>query len=130
MTAAAREDSGETAGKTLEQCVRTRIVAARSEKDVVAAQQIREPVGRKRPDDTNPFECRLRVPGEGELEGVGVEVPVKPGTRLDAHLVPAAAVGMLAELAFAAGRLPLADDAPLYLRTPDVTPSAGKKVLR
>ena len=44
--------------------------------------------------------------------------------------MPAAAVGMLAELAFAAGRLPLADDAPLYLRTPDVTPSAGKKVLR
>ena len=37
---------------------------------------------------------------------------------------------MLAELAFAAGRLPLADDVPLYLRTPDVTPSAGKKVLR
>jgi hypothetical protein len=37
---------------------------------------------------------------------------------------------MLAELAFAARRLPLAEDAPLYLRAPDVTPSAGKRVLR
>ena len=44
--------------------------------------------------------------------------------------VPAGAVGMLAELAFAAGRLPLADDAPLYLRAPDVTPSPGKRVLQ
>jgi tRNA threonylcarbamoyladenosine biosynthesis protein TsaB len=57
-------------------------------------------------------------------------VPAKPGTRFDARLVPAGAVGMLAELAFAAGRLPLADDVPLYLRAPDVTPSARKKVLR
>jgi tRNA threonylcarbamoyladenosine biosynthesis protein TsaB len=57
-------------------------------------------------------------------------VPMKPGTRFDARLVPAGAVGMLAELAFAAGRLPLADDVPLYLRAPDVTPSARKKVLR
>jgi tRNA threonylcarbamoyl adenosine modification protein YeaZ len=58
------------------------------------------------------------------------DVPDASGSRLEAHLVSAGAIGMLAELAFAAGRLPLADDAPLYLRAPDVTPSAGKRVLR
>ena len=53
------------------------------------------------------------------------------GIRLDAHLVSAGAIGMVAELAFAAGRLPLADDRPLYLRAPDVTPSsAAKRVLQ
>ncbi|WP_159607354.1 hypothetical protein [Agromyces humi] len=57
-------------------------------------------------------------------------VPQTTGTRLDAHLVPAGGIGMLAELAFASGRLPLADDVPLYLRAPDVTPSAGKRVLQ
>ena len=57
-------------------------------------------------------------------------VPDARGNRFEATLVPAGAVGMLAELAFAARRLPLADDAPLYLRAPDVTPSAGKRVLR
>ncbi|HEY6801438.1 MAG TPA: tRNA (adenosine(37)-N6)-threonylcarbamoyltransferase complex dimerization subunit type 1 TsaB [Agromyces sp.] len=58
------------------------------------------------------------------------EVPPTRGIRFDAALVPSRAVGMLAELAYAAGRLPLADDAPIYLRAPDVTPSAAKKVLR
>jgi tRNA threonylcarbamoyladenosine biosynthesis protein TsaB len=58
------------------------------------------------------------------------DVPHTPGIRLDAHLVSAGAVGMLAELAFAARRLPLAEDAPLYLRAPDVTPSPRKRVLR
>jgi len=58
------------------------------------------------------------------------DVPDAWGSRLEAHLVSAGAIGMLAELAFAARRLPLADDAPLYLRAPDVTPSAGKRVLR
>lgn len=57
-------------------------------------------------------------------------VPHARGIRLDASIVPARAVGMLAELAFAARRLPIAGDAPLYLRAPDVTPSAGKRVLR
>lgn len=57
------------------------------------------------------------------------DVPDVTGTRIEAHVVPAGGIGMLAELAFAAGRLPLADDAPLYLRAPDVTPSAGKRVL-
>lgn len=58
------------------------------------------------------------------------EVPAFSGTRLDAATVPAAAIGMIAELAFAAGRLPLVADEPIYLREPDVTPSAGKRVTR
>ncbi|WP_448810935.1 tRNA (adenosine(37)-N6)-threonylcarbamoyltransferase complex dimerization subunit type 1 TsaB [Agromyces bauzanensis] len=58
------------------------------------------------------------------------DVPPARGTRFDAAVVPAGAIGMLAELAFATRRLPLADDAPLYLRAPDVTPSAGKRVLQ
>ncbi|MEV1131445.1 tRNA (adenosine(37)-N6)-threonylcarbamoyltransferase complex dimerization subunit type 1 TsaB [Agromyces sp. NPDC049794] len=57
-------------------------------------------------------------------------VPDARGIRLDAATVPAVAIGMLAELAYASGRLPLTDDAPLYLRAPDVTPSAGKRVLQ
>lgn len=57
-------------------------------------------------------------------------VPDAPGTRLDATVVPAGGVGMVAELAYAARRLPLTDDEPLYLRAPDVTPSAGKRVLQ
>jgi len=57
-------------------------------------------------------------------------VPGVRGSRLEATIVPAGAIGLLAELAFAARRLPLAADAPLYLRAPDVTPSAGKRVLR
>lgn len=57
-------------------------------------------------------------------------VPAPRGIRLDAHGVSAGALGMLAELAWAAGRLPLAADEPLYLRAPDVTLSSGpKKVL-
>lgn len=58
------------------------------------------------------------------------EVPAFDGVRLDAAEIPAGGVGMLAELAFAAGRLPLADDAAIYLREPDVTPSPGKRVTR
>ncbi|MFK4728639.1 tRNA (adenosine(37)-N6)-threonylcarbamoyltransferase complex dimerization subunit type 1 TsaB [Agromyces mediolanus] len=58
------------------------------------------------------------------------EVPPFAGVRLDAAEVPAGGIGMLAELAFAAGRLPLAGDAAIYLREPDVTPSAGKRVTR
>lgn len=57
-------------------------------------------------------------------------VPPTSGERLDADRVPAGAVGMLAEIAYAAGRLPLADDRPLYLRAPDVTPSPAKRVLQ
>lgn len=50
----------------------------------------------------------------------------------EAPTIPAAALGMLAERAFAAGRLfgpagLAASDQPLYLRQPDVTISAGPK---
>ena len=48
------------------------------------------------------------------------------GVRVDAAEVPAGAVGMLAELLFVAGR-PFASADPLYLRSPDVTLSAGPK---
>ena len=58
------------------------------------------------------------------------EVPERDGTRVDTATVSAGGIGMVAELAFAAGRLPLTGNAPLYLRAPDVTPSAGKRVLR
>lgn len=55
-------------------------------------------------------------------------VPEARGIRLDADTVSAGSLGLLAELAGATGRLPVADDEPLYLRAPDVTPSAGKRV--
>ena len=57
-------------------------------------------------------------------------VPAPRGTRLDADTVSAGSLGLVAELAHATGRLPVADDEALYLRAPDVTPSAGKRVLR
>lgn len=46
--------------------------------------------------------------------------------RVDAAVVSAGALGMLAELLFAHGR-PFAGAEPLYLRSPDVTLSAGRK---
>lgn len=46
--------------------------------------------------------------------------------RIVATEISAGALGMVAELGFAAGR-PLAADEPLYLRSPDVTPSTGPK---
>lgn len=55
-------------------------------------------------------------------------VPPFAGLRVDAATVAASAVGLVAELAFAAGRLPLAADEAIYLREPDVTPSTGKRV--
>jgi len=57
-------------------------------------------------------------------------VPAPRGIRLDADTVSAGSLGLVAELAVATGRLPVADDEALYLRAPDVTPSAGKRVLR
>lgn len=47
-------------------------------------------------------------------------------TRIDAATVSAGALGVLAELTYLHGRL-FADDQALYLRSPDVTPSAGPK---
>jgi hypothetical protein len=79
-------------------------------------------------DGLDDDELPLRV--EGPTLCPRDDVPDVVGTRIEAHSVQAGAVGMLAELAFAAHRLPLAANAPLYLRAPDVTPSAGKRVLR
>jgi tRNA threonylcarbamoyl adenosine modification protein YeaZ len=46
--------------------------------------------------------------------------------RVDAAAIPAGPLGMLGERLFAAGR-PFGPSEPLYLRPPDVTPSAGAK---
>jgi tRNA threonylcarbamoyl adenosine modification protein YeaZ len=55
------------------------------------------------------------------------DVPGYSGYRLlDSGLVSAASLGLVAELQYAHGR-PFATDQPLYLRSPDVTLSAGPK---
>ena len=107
-------------------------------------------LSRYRAGDTGPLQvvtdARRREFAVSEYDGLDVDglpvrvigpelaprdaVPAARGIRFDATIVSAGAIGMLAELAFAAGRLPLADDAPLYLRAPDVTPSTGKRVLQ
>ncbi|QTX05455.1 tRNA (adenosine(37)-N6)-threonylcarbamoyltransferase complex dimerization subunit type 1 TsaB [Agromyces archimandritae] len=57
------------------------------------------------------------------------ELAEVPGTSFEAHAVPAGALGILALRALEAGReLPPAQ--PLYLRSPDVTISTGKRVSR
>lgn len=55
-------------------------------------------------------------------------VPAPRGIRFDADAVSAGSLGLLAEAGWVSGRLPVADDEPLYLRAPDVTLSAGKRV--
>ena len=68
------------------------------------------------------------------IEECGLNASAPPQQRLvDGWLVrfsPGKAKRARCVNAVAAGRLPLADDAPLYLRAPDVTPSAGKRVLQ
>lgn len=54
------------------------------------------------------------------------EVPHGDAVRWDAASVSAAALGLLAEQTWANKR-PFAPDEALYLRSPDVTPSAGPK---
>jgi tRNA threonylcarbamoyl adenosine modification protein YeaZ len=54
------------------------------------------------------------------------DIPYAEYPRLDATVIPAGGLGMIAETAFAAGRPFMADEA-LYLRSPDVTMSAGPK---
>lgn len=54
------------------------------------------------------------------------ELPHADLERFDAVAVSAGRLGMLAELRYALG-LPFAADEPLYLRSPDVTLSAGPK---
>jgi tRNA threonylcarbamoyl adenosine modification protein YeaZ len=66
------------------------------------------------PELARPAELETAVPGYATY------------SRLDATLVSAASVGLLAERLFAHGR-PFAGDDALYLRSPDVTMSAGPK---
>lgn len=64
----------------------------------------------------------LSKPDELERAALhGADVP-----RHDAASVSAGQLGMLAEWLYAARR-PFAEDRPLYLRSPDVTPSSGPK---
>lgn len=67
----------------------------------------------------------VRTTGPALAKADALEVPT--GHRLiEASEVSAGALGMLAETLYAVGR-PFAADEPLYLRSPDVTLSAGPK---
>lgn len=76
------------------------------------------PVRRGGPGLAKPDEVSTTV-----LDGLGFAGDVE---RLDAAEISAGALGMVAELSFAAGR-PFAADEPLYLRSPDVMLSTGPK---
>ncbi|MET0726187.1 MAG: tRNA (adenosine(37)-N6)-threonylcarbamoyltransferase complex dimerization subunit type 1 TsaB [Leifsonia sp.] len=66
----------------------------------------------------------VRVDGPSLARPDSIDFPGH--VRLDAAVIPAGALGMVAEIAFANGR-PFAADEPIYLRSPDVTISAGPK---
>lgn len=76
------------------------------------------PVRRGGPGLAKPDEVSTTV-----LDGLAFSGEVE---RLDAAEISAGALGLFAELSFAAGR-PFAADEPLYLRSPDVMISAGPK---
>lgn len=71
----------------------------------------------------------VRVAGPGLVQPAAL-AEVVPGfagyRRLDAATVSAASIGLVAELLYLHNR-PFAGDQALYLRSPDVTPSAGPK---
>lgn len=67
----------------------------------------------------------LRVEGPALFKPDDVVTP-EGYRRLDAATVSAASLGLLAEALYANGR-PFAGSEPLYLRSPDVTPSDGPK---
>ena len=69
----------------------------------------------------------VRVDGPGLAKPAALDDAASAARRrLDAHTVSAGDLGMLAELGYLAGR-PFAANEPLYLRSPDVTLSAGPK---
>jgi len=72
------------------------------------------PIREHGPNLARPADLETEVPTIGRYR------------RLDAELVSAASVGLLAESLFANKR-PFAEDVALYLRQPDVTVSAGPK---
>ncbi|MCU1410915.1 MAG: tsaB [Rhodoglobus sp.] len=68
-----------------------------------------------------------RTAGPSLVKAVDLESAVPAGHRvIRASTVSAASLGLLAEALYANGR-PFAADEPLYLRSPDVTLSAGPK---
>ncbi|WP_437584205.1 tRNA (adenosine(37)-N6)-threonylcarbamoyltransferase complex dimerization subunit type 1 TsaB [Paramicrobacterium sp. CJ85] len=71
--------------------------------------------------------AQLPVRTEGPALAKPADVLVGDASRLDADSVSAGHLGMVAERTWAAGRSFSADE-PLYLRSPDVSPSAGKRV--
>jgi tRNA threonylcarbamoyl adenosine modification protein YeaZ len=72
--------------------------------------------------DEHGLPVRLDGPGLSKPD----DIPHADLAREDAVEVSAGMLGMIAELRFAAG-LPFDRDEPLYLRSPDVTLSAGPK---
>jgi len=70
---------------------------------------------------------RLAGPALVPRDGIDEVLAARPGARrLDAPVVSAGSLGLLAEALYAHGR-PLAADEPVYLRPPDVTLSDGPK---
>jgi tRNA threonylcarbamoyl adenosine modification protein YeaZ len=63
----------------------------------------------------------VRVGGPALVPISEVDAAIAGFRRVDAAVIPAGALGMLAERLFAAGR-PFGPTEPLYLRPPDVTP--------
>lgn len=72
--------------------------------------------------DSFGLPVRLDGPGLGKPD----DLPHPDLLRIDADVVPAGRLGMIAELRYANG-LPMDRDDALYLRSPDVTLSAGPK---
>lgn len=80
-------------------------------------------VSRYRGTDDAGRPCRIEGPAICRPD----EIAVGAALRIDADRVRAGRLGVLALQARAAGIAPASDE-PLYLRSPDVTPSAGKRV--
>src|SRR5690606_15128054 len=77
--------------------------------------------------DESGLPVRVGEPGLVRPDDLADAVPgFDAFTRVDAQVVSAGALGMLAETVFFAG-WPFAGPEPLYLRSPDVTVSAGPK---
>ncbi|PFG32099.1 tRNA (adenosine(37)-N6)-threonylcarbamoyltransferase complex dimerization subunit type 1 TsaB [Paramicrobacterium agarici] len=74
---------------------------------------------------TDAARLPIRIDGPGLSKPH--EIVVGAATRHEVDRVSAGHLGLVAEYTWAAGR-PFAADEPLYLRSPDVTPSAGKRV--
>jgi tRNA threonylcarbamoyl adenosine modification protein YeaZ len=69
----------------------------------------------------------IRAAGPSLVKATELEAVIPAGYRIiQARTVSAASLGLLAEALYANGR-PFAADEPLYLRSPDVTLSAGPK---